>query len=179
MLKKLTLIALTSVLTLSMPMQISEASDKPTTEIKVINVTLIEPELTVEPLEVPRVTEPEETPQEKEPQLVSLGEFLVSAYCSCYICCEEYAFDRPIDENGNEIVIGAAQEILTPEYSVAVDTRVIPFGTKLYFNGNEYLAQDRGGAIKEHRIDLYFNDHQDALEWGMQYHEVFVLESED
>jgi 3D (Asp-Asp-Asp) domain-containing protein len=123
----------------------------------------------IEPLEVPIVT---------EPQLISLGEFKITAYCSCYICCDEYAQNRPIDENGNEIVVGSIGQVLTPEYSIAVDPSVIPYGTVVYFNGNEYIAQDCGGAIKENRIDLYFDSHQDALEYGVQYHEVFILESE-
>lgn len=114
-------------------------------------------------------------PEPEEPQYISLGTFLVTAYCSCEICCDHYALNRPVDENGNEIVKGAAQQVLTPEYSIAVDTRVIPFGTKVYFDGKEHLAQDRGGSIKNKRIDLYFSDHQRALEWGKQYHEIFIL----
>ena len=168
MFKKLTLIAI-GILVLSMPTKMSDASDKPTTERNVINVTLIQPEPTVTLLEVPIVTEPQ------EPQLISLGEFLVSAYCSCYECCEQYAQNRPLDDNGNEIVYGSISQILTPQYSVAVDPSVIPYGTILYFDGKEHKAQDCGGEIKEKRIDLYFSDHQEAIDWGMQYHEVFIL----
>ena len=147
------------------------------TETEIVDVKITE-------LELPTVSEPQteetETEVEENPQYISLGEFLITAYCSCEICCDHYALNRPIDENGNEIVIGAAQQVLTPEYSIAVDTNVIPFGTKVYFNGKEYLAQDRGGSIKKKRIDLYFDDHQSALEWGKQYHEVFILvESEE
>ena len=98
---------------------------------------------------------------------------------SCEICCEEYTQNRPVDDNGNEIVYGSIGEVLTPEYSVAVDPSVIQYETVLYFNGNEYMAHDCGGAIKENRIDVYFDSHQDALEWGVQYHEVFILESEE
>lgn len=160
------------MLVLSMPTQISDASDKPTTELKVVNVTLIQPEPTVTLYEVPIVTEPQS-------QLISLGEFKITAYCSCEICCEQYALNRPTDENGNEIVIGSIGQVLTPQYSVAVDPSVIPYGTELYFNGNTYKAHDCGGAIKQNRIDVYFDSHQDAIEWGVQYHEVFILESEE
>lgn len=118
-------------------------------------------------------------PTVKQPEYISLGEFLVSAYCSCEICCNEYALDRPLDENGNEIVKGSIGQVLTPQYSIAVDPKVIPYGTEVMFGENTYLAQDCGGAIKGNRIDLYFNDHQAALEWGMQYYEVFVLEREE
>ena len=153
MIKKLTLIALASMLTLSMPTEISYAEHDKPTEIRNI---VIEPQA---PL---------------EPQLISFGEFLISAYCSCEICCEEYAIDRPVDENGKEIVTGSIGEVLTPQYSIAVYPKQIPYRTEVIFNGNTYLAQDCGGAIKQNRIDLYFDSHQEALEWGMQYHEIFL-----
>ena len=119
--------------------------------------------------------EEQDAPIVKQPQLVSLGEFLITAYCSCEICCDHYALDRPLDENGNEIVKGSIGQVLTPEYSIAIDPTVIPYGTEVMFGGNTYLAQDCGGAIKGNRIDVYFSDHQLALEWEKQYHEVFIL----
>lgn len=120
-----------------------------------------------------------ETPTVSQPQYISLGEFLVTAYCSCYICCEENALNRPVDENGNEIVEGAIGQVLTSGYSIAVDPSIIPFGTKVYFDGKEHLAQDRGGLIKGNHIDLYLSDHQTAKEWGKKYFEVFVLVESD
>ncbi len=114
-------------------------------------------------------------PKVKQPEYTSLGEFLITAYCSCEICCDHYALDRPKDENGNEIVKGSIGEVLTPEYSIAIDPKVIPYGTEVMFGGNTYLSQDCGGKIKGKRIDVYFSDHQSALEWGKQYHEVFIL----
>ena len=108
-------------------------------------------------------------------KFVSLGDFLVTAYCSCYICCQEHSLNRPVDKYGNEIVYGSIGQVLTPQYSIAVDPRVIPYGTKVYFDRKEHLAQDCGGSIKQNRIDLYFSDHQEARKWGKQYHEVFIL----
>ena len=141
----------------------------------VLNPEIMSQESYIENVEVVEM----DVPTVKQPEYISLGEFLVSAYCSCEVCCNEHALNRPLDENGNEIVKGSIGQVLTPQYSIAVDPKVIPYGTEVMFGGNTYLAQDCGGAIKENRIDLYFNDHQDALEWGMQYYEVFVLESEE
>ena len=105
---------------------------------------------------------------------VSLGEFKLTAYCSCSICCSEWANNRPVDEHGNEIVYGAIGEELKEGYSIAVDPDVIPYRTEVIINGRTYKAQDCGGAIKGNRIDMYFEDHDDALEFGVQYAEVFV-----
>ena len=105
---------------------------------------------------------------------VSLGEFRLTAYCSCEFCCGKWANNRPIDEGGNEIVYGAIGERLKEGYSIAVDPKVIPYRTEVIINGHTYKAQDCGGAIKGNRIDVYFEDHQAALNFGLQYAEVFI-----
>ena len=105
---------------------------------------------------------------------VSLGEFKLTAYCSCSICCGKWDNNRPVDENGNKIVYGAIGERLSEGYSIAVDPSVIPYRTEVIINGHTYKAQDCGGAIKGNEIDIYFEDHNKALEFGVQYAEVFV-----
>lgn len=105
---------------------------------------------------------------------VFLGEFKLTAYCSCHKCCDFWAYSRPIDENGNDIVIGANGERLYQGVSIAVDPEVIPYDSKVYIDGKEYIAHDRGGAIKGNRIDVYFDNHQDALDFGVQYASVEV-----
>ena len=59
----------------------------------------------------------------------------------------------------------------------AVDTNVIPFGTKLYIPGYGIaVAADRGGAIKGNRIDLCYNTLSEAYSWGRRNVTVYVLE---
>ena len=108
-----------------------------------------------------------DTNQAVEP--VSLGNFKLTAYCSCSLCCGKWANNRP-----NGIVYGAIGEELKENYSIAVDPSVIPYRTEVIINGHTYKAQDCGGAIKGNRIDVYFEDHNDALQFGAQYAEVFV-----
>ncbi|MEW6226501.1 MAG: peptidoglycan DD-metalloendopeptidase family protein [Bacillota bacterium] len=51
--------------------------------------------------------------------------------------------------------------------TVAVDPSVIPLGMKMYIPGYGYgVAEDTGGAIKGNRIDLFFDDVDEALQWG-------------
>ena len=107
---------------------------------------------------------------------ISLGQFTLTAYCSCATCCEEYALNRPLDENGNEIVYTASGNRAVQGVTVAVDPIVIPYGTELEIDGNKYIAQDCGGNIKENRIDVYFENHQDAWNFGTQYAEVFLCQ---
>ncbi len=104
----------------------------------------------------------------------SLGKFKLTAYCSCKKCCGKYAANRPIDKNGNEIVYGSTGIRLKAGVSIAVDPKVIPYGTKVVINGHTYVAQDTGGSIKGKRIDVYFDNHQEALDFGVKKVEVFV-----
>lgn len=39
--------------------------------------------------------------------------------------------------------------------TIAVDPAVIPYGSIVLINGNEYVAQDCGGAIKGRKIDVF------------------------
>lgn len=52
--------------------------------------------------------------------------------------------------------------------TIATDPDVIPLGTEVEIDGHIYIAQDVGGAISGNRIDLYFDSHEDALQWGVR-----------
>ena len=57
----------------------------------------------------------------------------------------------------------------------AVDTDVIPLGTNLYVEGYGHaIAADTGGAIIGNRIDLAFDSHEEALNWGRRGVNVYI-----
>lgn len=123
---------------------------------------------TVEDKPVPlvdTVEEPEEPEQETE--LQSLGTFRLTAYCACAECCGQWA--DGITYTGTEA---------TPDRTVAVDPTVIPLGSTVLIDGQEYVAEDIGGAIKGARIDIFFPTHQAALQFGVQYAEVDMIETQ-
>lgn len=105
----------------------------------------------------------EESPEDIGPQFVSLGAFRVTAYCPCADCC------------GKCDGITATGTQATQGRTIAVDPDVIPYGTTVYMDGVPYVAEDCGGAIKEKRIDLFFDDHADALEFGVQEKELYII----
>ncbi len=89
-----------------------------------------------------------------------LGTFVLTAYCPCPICCGIYSnMEHPTTASGAIAVEGV---------TIATDTSVIPFGTKVRIGDHIYTAQDRGGAIKGNRIDVFFNDHDVATNFGRQ-----------
>ena len=49
----------------------------------------------------------------------------------------------------------------------------IPFNTRLvipgYAGGLPVPVLDRGSAITEGRLDVFFHSHDEALEWGVKY----------
>lgn len=125
--------------------------------------------------EITPATEPAHSPTEPPTETwKSLGVYELTAYCSCEICCGEYARNRPIDEHGNPIVYTSIGAIAKAGTTIAVDPRVIPYGSEIQIDGHTYIAQDTGGAIKGNRIDVYFDSHREALVFGRQKAEIFI-----
>lgn len=116
----------------------------------------------------------ETSESEPETELVSLGEFKLTAYCPCSKCCDNWGENRPVDEDGKQIVYTANQSIAQEGITIAADISVLPYNTRVIIDGHEYIVQDRGGAIKGNRIDVYFESHQEALNFGVQYKEIFI-----
>ncbi len=105
---------------------------------------------------------------------VSLGEYKLTAYCGCSKCCGKWGENRTLDESGKPIVYTANQTIAKEGVTIAADISVLPYGTEVIIDGHRYIVQDRGGSITGNKIDIYFESHQAALEFGVQYKEVFI-----
>lgn len=64
----------------------------------------------------------------------------------------------------------------TEGITVSADTRLLPLGTRIHIEGiGERIVQDTGGAIKGKKLDLYFEDEGDALEFGRQHLRVKII----
>ena len=57
---------------------------------------------------------------------------------------------------------------LPEQGTIAADTKYYPFGTRMYVPGYGWgIVEDKGGKIKgPDRIDLFFESHAEALQWG-------------
>ena len=101
-----------------------------------------------------------------------------TAYCLCQKCTGK-------TPNSPGYGRTASGYVITPgmgEKIIAVDRNMISLGTHVYVEGlngaQDYgyaLAADTGGAIKNHRIDLYMDSHQDCLKWGRRQVRVYIL----
>ena len=90
------------------------------------------------------------------------GVYKVTAYCACSQCC------------GWNTGITASGAMATANHTIAAPS-TFSFGTKVVINGVTYTVEDRGGAIQGNRIDVYMNTHAEALQFGVQYLYVEVL----
>lgn len=85
-----------------------------------------------------------------------LGYFTITYYCPCTKCCGKYA-------NG----ITASGKTATAGRTIAASSQY-KFGTQMSINGHVYTVEDRGGAIKGNKIDIYVDSHSEALKLGKQ-----------
>ena len=56
---------------------------------------------------------------------------------------------------------------MTPYRTIAVDPTVIPLGSEVEINGQIYIAEDTGSAIKGNKIDLCVRSHSEAYARGV------------
>jgi 3D (Asp-Asp-Asp) domain-containing protein len=91
----------------------------------------------------------------------------VTAYCPCPKCCGEYSDGQT----------ACGHKISPGDTFVAADKKY-RFGTEMliagYNSGEPVKVLDRGGAISGDRLDVFFNSHEEALEWGVKYVNVKV-----
>lgn len=97
--------------------------------------------------------------------LTSLGVFRVTHYCPCSICCGPWA--DGITSTGTTAVTN---------HTIAVEPSQIPYGTSVVINGQVYVAEDCGGAIKQNCIDVYVASHSEAMAKGVFYTEVYAIQ---
>lgn len=89
--------------------------------------------------------------------------YKITAYCPCAKCC------------GKTTGITAMGTRATAGRTVAASSK-FSFGTKLNINGHTYTVEDRGGAIKGNKIDIFVNSHAEALAWGVRYLPVSITQ---
>lgn len=98
-------------------------------------------------------------------KLKDLGVFKITHYCPCSICCGPYS-------NG----ITSTGVTATTNHTIAVDPSQIPYGSKVVINGQVYVAEDCGGAIKTNCIDIYVATHAEGEAKGVYYTDVYLLQ---
>lgn len=101
---------------------------------------------------------------ETKEELTSLGEYKLTAYCSCEKCCGKWA-EFNLTASGT-----------TPVQGRTVACNSLEFGTEIVINGDHYIVEDTGN-MNNNVIDIYFNSHEEALNFGVKYAEIFLVQN--
>lgn len=116
---------------------------------------------------------PELEPESKT-ELIELGEFKTTAYCTCVTCCGIWSQDHPSRVGTGYVQKTASGTVPTAGRTISVDPDIIPLGTVVVIDGHEYVAEDTGSAVKGNIIDIYFASHEDAREYGVQNKTIYI-----
>ena len=108
--------------------------------------------------EVEHVAAAEEEPP--APAMHLYGNCRITFYCHCAAC------------NGRAGAPCASGVMPTVNRTVA--TGSLPFGTRVMIDGQEYVIEDRG--VGDFEMDIFVNSHQEALDRGLYYTDVWILE---
>lgn len=121
-----------------------------------------------------RVDADREARQAQAEAYEAIGAYEYIGECTVtYYCCEPYAH---VCGDGDGLT--ATGLPVTPGV-VAVDPEVIPLGSTVIIDGQEYLAADTGGAIKGNHVDIAVATHQEADALGVTTAEVWVVEDDE
>lgn len=123
----------------------------------------VEPAVLPEPVQVVKeaAVKPKKKKKKRDDENEYLGEFVLTAYCPCHECSEGY---------GRHTATGASAR---SNWTIAVDPDIIPYGTHVIIDGNEYVAQDCGGGVNGNHIDVFFDTHSETLEFGKKRAKVY------
>lgn len=92
-----------------------------------------------------------------------LGEFQVTGYCSCTICCGE-----------KEERLTKSETVPRASHTVAADPSVIPLGTRIVIDDVVYTVEDTGKAVEGLRLDIFFDSHEEAVRYGRKEKYVYL-----
>ena len=100
---------------------------------------------------------------QSDEKLISMGEFLLTYYCSCEECSGHWGTQTA---TGNHCEQGR---------TVAVDPDVIAYGTRILIDDNIYVAEDCGSLVKGDHIDIYVEDHELVEKLGKKVKKIWLI----
>lgn len=112
----------------------------------------------------PGIPDKEENEEPEAPKAGdSLGLFTTSGYCNCEKCSKGHSLTY-------------AGTVPLAQHTISADLNILPLGTKVLINGTVYTVEDKGSGVNGNEIDIYYDNHDDAWDHGLQTAEVFLAE---
>lgn len=101
-------------------------------------------------------------PETKADTVISLGMFTTTGYCGCKKCSK-----------GSGLTYSGT--VPKAKHTISADLSVLPLGTKVRIGDTIYTVEDIGGGVNGHKIDIYYDTHDEALAHGLSRDEVFLV----
>lgn len=92
----------------------------------------------------------------------SLGKFTTTGYCNCGKC-----------SGGHSLTYSGT--VPKANHTISADLDLFPIGTKLMINDVVYTVEDMGSSVDGHWLDIYYDDHGQAVAHGKKTEEVFAI----
>lgn len=96
-----------------------------------------------------------EIPVEAVPSTQTTVELELTAYCHCAYCT-----------GSDDIGLTASGTVPTEGRTISADVQLYPIGTVINILGTDYIVEDTGSAIKGNIVDVYFDSHDEAVQFG-------------
>ncbi len=93
---------------------------------------------------------------------VSLGMFTTTGYCLCEVC-----------SGGFDLTYSGT--VPQARHTISADISLFPIGTRLMIGDTIYIVEDIGSNVKGNHIDIYYENHEEAMAHGMKTEEVFSV----
>lgn len=156
-------------------------STSSTTKLESTTEPESEPDPEPEPVSEPEYEpdpEPESQP-ESDPEPVYSGNTITTEDGEVLTYTSTISVEATAYTGGGTTATGTAARY----GAIAVDPSVIPYGTKMYIVSDDgkwiygvATAEDCGGAIKGHIVDLYFDDYNTCIQFGRRNCTIYILD---
>lgn len=146
--------------------EIVQAVERMQKQINTLQIRAIENAKQIEQMKQPTEPVSRGSINRKALQISKVIKSEVTGYCACVKCCGK---NDGITYSGLPVKAGL---------TIAMDLSKYPLGTKVMIEGFEdtiFEVQDKGSAITGNDIDVYFNTHEEALQFGRQVLNVKIL----
>ena len=116
----------------------------------------------IDALTGPGVTREEPADEGPGHKGISLGMYTTTGYCNCEQC-----------SGGHGLTYSGT--VPKANHTISADLNVHPIGTKLMIDDIIYTVEDMGSSVKGNWIDIYYDNHDEAVAHGTKTQEVFTV----
>lgn len=93
----------------------------------------------------------------------SLGMFTTTGYCLCEECSGGFGLTY-------------SGTVPQAHHTISADPDLFPIGTRLMIGDVVYTVEDIGSSVTGAHIDIFYDNHEDAVAHGRQLQEVFTVQ---